>query len=99
MKQTSAARSKGTKTNHAAQLVPAPGTKLREMWDLFQSHRGLVVKRVISQWDYARLSSLRDVYGLDIRLIRRRHWCLVGEWLEDGTYVDYVAPNQEDLEG
>jgi hypothetical protein len=42
------------------------------------------------------LFQLRDFYGLDIRCIRYGKWCLCGEWVVGGGYIDYVAARHQD---
>lgn len=90
MRQMSVARSqnKGRLIYHGE---PKPGTALRKVWDLFQASRGRVIIHVFSKHQSVQVSYLRDVYGLDLRSFGDHRWCLVGEWLEDGTYVDYLT--------
>ncbi len=87
VRQMSAAQAAGR--GGAYRPEPTAGTAAREVWDLFQAARGQVIV-----YDFVNggiLTSLRDYYGLDLRSAGRHRWCLVGEWLHDGTYVDYVA--------
>ena len=90
----SAAEAQGKKFT-AYQAEPSVGTKAREIWDLFQASRGKVI-----EFDAAahtkNISALRNYYGLDLRRIKKHRWCLVGEWLHDGTYVDYVAEPEKE---
>ncbi len=78
------------------QAVPKPGTKTREIWDLFDRSRGKVITHRIEPGQRHLIKVMRITYGLDIRACGPHRWCLVGEWLEDGTYADYLAVNQEE---
>lgn len=70
------------------QAAPREGTKLREVYDLFQANKG----RVISFTRPAAYitESLTDYYGLDLRCVGYRKWVLAGEWFGK-IYVDYVS--------
>lgn len=89
MKQLSAAQLKA----HVApsQRVPKPGTQLRATYDYFMRHKGMPVEYDGGGANNIRLGQLRDFYGLDIRRIRKRTYCLCGEHLSNGVYIDYVA--------
>lgn len=83
---------------------PRPGTRLRELYDLLQSHKGKPVpvfgfgSRSVLQ---PALNQLRDFYGLDIRLTKgvRKHgnripeFTLVGEWFGK-VYIDYMVKGE-----
>jgi hypothetical protein len=69
--------------------IPREGTRLREIWDLLQANRGVVVTLNLTK-DSAAIEQLRSFYGLDLRrILHNKHWCLCGEWI-DGKYIDYV---------
>ncbi len=87
MKQTSVGRLRGRSSNHY-QAEPRPGTRLRVAWDLLQAHRGQLISYPFRS---EIIKNLRHSYGLDVRNYGYHEWCLVGEWLADATYVDYVA--------
>ena len=95
MKEQSAARAKGNMMGGGGNAAPHEGTKLRALYDLFMANKGIVIEKPITMGEppgriYARLSALRDFYGLDIRKIRNGHWVLAGEWF-GRVYVDYIA--------
>ncbi len=75
--------------------VPAEGSALRELYDLFYANRGRVI-----EWKYnckaagRTIDDLRDYYGMDIRRIRNSRWILAGEWF-GRVYIDYVAERIE----
>lgn len=75
---------------HKSRRVPADGTELRKLYDLFCRNKGEVITQVFTSGTYASLEQLRNFYGLDIRRITNRKWCLVGEWFGN-RYVDYLA--------
>jgi hypothetical protein len=68
--------------------VPREGTKIREVYDLFQANKGLPIAFTIAKHQ-GRIPNLVDYYGLDIRCIRDGTWVLAGEWF-GRVYVDYV---------
>lgn len=88
-------RSKG----HSAmlQIAPREGTRLRAIYDLFQSNKGKPVE-YHSTVDKAAIPKLIDFYGLDIRCLqngssrtgRKSQWVLAGEWFGK-VYIDYIA--------
>jgi hypothetical protein len=90
MRTISAARMKGNGMGHTNR-IPREGTHLRKIWDLFQSTPGVVIPMVLLGKNKNTLFQLRDFYGLDIRCIRYGKWCLCGEWVQGGGYIDYVA--------
>ena len=74
---------------------PRPGTKIREIYDLFWANRGRPIKWIgCNQTEYmhhsSRLEYLKSSYGLDIRRLRNGTWILAGEWVGKG-YVDYTV--------
>lgn len=73
---------------------PAPGTKLRETWDLFQANRGKPIQISFSARGHNRrqLDDLRDYYFLDIISPQRGYWMLAGRWIGD----DYESYTQTD---
>lgn len=93
-----ASRIKGHRSGPVPQQIPAEGSELRKLHDLFQSRRGEAIE--INRHRYNQLGSmiqnLIDYYGLDIRLLRRGHkergglYILAGEWF-GSRYEDYVA--------
>jgi hypothetical protein len=95
MRTISAARMKGNSMGHANK-VPTQGSRLRKIWDMFQGSRGVVLKVGLPQEDKNAIQQLRDFYGLDIRCIKYGHWCLCGEWVVGGGYIDYVAARHQD---
>lgn len=69
--------------------VPREGTKLREVYDLFQANKGRVVHFTRPRSSDV-IAHLIDFYGLDILCLKRGHWVLAGEWFGK-IYVDYLA--------
>lgn len=79
------------------QAVPNEGTRLRLIFDFFQSNKGHPV-----EWTHGRdtgaVVKLTDFYGLDIRCVqkgdrrtgRKSIYVLAGEWFGK-VYVDYIA--------
>lgn len=108
MRCATAAEIKAGKNHCAAQrdLIPREGTRIREVYDLFQSRRGLPVEFQTTDTaaDKTILIRLIDTYRMDIRCIRkgsrrvgrRSLWLLAGEWF-GRVYVDYVAQHLESL--
>jgi hypothetical protein len=78
------------------QALPREGTRLRFLYDLFQSNRGKIVSFSLARAGKD-VASLVDFYGLDIRTIGKRRWLLAGEW-QGKEYVDYVLAEQEKRE-
>jgi hypothetical protein len=79
--------------------LPRPGSRLATLYDLFFAHKGEVVDvRLIEFPNVTKrahcILRLRDVYGLDIRMVRQFHFMLVGEWC-DNVYLDYLAERLE----
>lgn len=68
------------------QSLPREGTKLREVYDLFQANKGVAIS---FKRDHA-VYFLVDFYGLDIRCVRQGQWVLAGEWFGK-VYQDYIA--------
>jgi hypothetical protein len=91
MHTTSAAQMKGTKRGVKFNNgKPREGSRMRELYDLFYNNKGKIVDFCATDTNGAsRLSYLTDIYGLDIRRIRKNKWCLVGEWFGK-VYVDYT---------
>lgn len=91
MKVESVAKFKGSyRGNHKSRRIPADGTELRKLYNLFYRNKGKVITHVFDPVSYASMDQLRNFYGLDIRKIAYRKWCLVGEWFGK-DYVDYLA--------
>jgi DNA-binding CsgD family transcriptional regulator len=76
---------------------PRPHTKLGVLYDLFKAQPGIIIECTMQQLfpdDHksaisARVVRLRTDYGLDIRRLPHKRWCLVGEWIGD-IYIDYT---------
>jgi len=95
MKGQSAAGLKGYHTNRDLSAPPKAGSVRRALYDLLMQHKAETVDIRGLQFTnrhmrLAALSALREEYGLDIRLQRRFHYMLVGEWC-GRVYVDYLA--------
>lgn len=91
MKVESVASFKGSRVgNRKTRKDPADGTALRKLYDLFYRNKGKVITHVFTSQSYGALNQLRDFYGLDIRKIAQRKWCLVGEWFGK-DYIDYLV--------
>lgn len=69
--------------------VPGEGTKIREIYDLFQANKGRVISFSFGR-NQKILKNLIDFYGLDIRNIGQCKWVLAGEWFGK-VYVDYIT--------
>jgi|SRR5882724_8899568 len=79
------------------QDIPREGTHLREVYDLFQSSKGVPI-----EWSPGNrgkyIMDLTDFYGLDIRRLqsgnsrsgRKSQYVLAGEWI-GRVYIDYIA--------
>jgi hypothetical protein len=83
--------------------APLHGTKLRKTYDRLKGKPGLLVKAGRT----GQLFQLRDTYGLDIRAFKtsrakgrgwKSRWCLAGEYVAGGRYIDYVAERWKDKE-
>src|ERR1051325_3444783 len=86
-----AASAKGKSTNKK-RSEPRTGTKIRELYDLFQSNRGVPIDYCTTDNRgavHTRMEVLMDSYGLDIRRIRNGKWVLAGEWFGK-AYIDYI---------
>ena len=97
MKQMSATEIKTNRIN--SQKIPKPGTRIRKLYDKFQRKKGRVItvdykQYVNSGTFHTMIHSLTDFYGLDIRHMGCRQWCLLGEWFGK-EYKDYIAENME----
>lgn len=87
---------KGTGRPHGDH--PAEGSYLHKLFQLLHDHKGRPVRVYWKQWfldsrQYAgALTSLEDIYGLDIRDVPgKKGWkILAGEWFGK-VYIDYVA--------
>ena len=95
MKAISAAEMKGYHSGRDLSAPPKEGSNRRALYDLLMAHKAEVVDiRGIPftnrQMRLAAICALRAEYGLDIRLQRRFHYMLVGEWC-GRVYVDYLA--------
>lgn len=96
MRTTSAAWIKGKSRGlQVLQKIPRPGTRLREIYDLFYDNRGIPVHFSTSHKDPkmnngTNLIQLRDLYGMDIRRLKKNTYILAGEWF-DTEYKDYIA--------
>jgi hypothetical protein len=69
--------------------APREGTKLRQLYDLFQANKGQAVFFNRSRQDCRRFNDLTDYYGLEIQQVRRGQWILAGEWFGN-DFVDYT---------
>ena len=79
------------KGGRVLQKIPAKGTRLRQIYDLFQASQGLPVKLSLSKNDVkGTFSQLINFYGMDIRHIAKHEWVLAGEWI-GRVYIDYIA--------
>ena len=91
MHVTSAAVAKGYYSK-PINRKPRRGTKIRKVYDKFYFKKGKVINYVNSDPNNRQIIiQLTDVYGLDIRCIKKGKWCLVGEWF-GMTYIDYTQP-------
>lgn len=92
MKCASAADVKGHNCNRFKTSLPKAGTKLREVYDLFQANKGIILDGTLKELgvEHGGVLPLIDYYGLDISHLGHRKWCLVGEWF-GSTYIDYLA--------
>jgi hypothetical protein len=91
------------------QRVPRPGTRLRELYDLFHVYRGEPRPFILTRCDRILMEQLSLFYGLDIRNLGPTKnqipgsgrgpsiWVLAGEWF-GRHYVDYIAERIEKLE-
>ena len=68
--------------------APREGTKLREVYDLFQANKGRVIPFTRPSGNVT--DNLTDYYGLDLRCVGYGQWVLAGEWF-GRIYVDYVS--------
>jgi hypothetical protein len=89
---TSAATLKGNNKGRLLKDKPREGTRTRRIYDMFYDNKGKVIDFCTTKNpDAVIIPQLTDVYGLDIRRIRKNKWCLVGEWFGK-VYVDYTQP-------
>lgn len=99
MRCQTVSRAKG-KAHGVLQQKPREGTRLRQVYDLFQANKGTPIEFHVRMFgpDPNIVNKLMDFYGLDIRRIRSGSsrvgrvstWVLAGEWF-GRVYVDYVA--------
>lgn len=93
---------KGCKNGKPLQK-PKAGTKIRKLYDMFMQRKGEIVEGKLMDFADVKNSSqvsfvirnLNDIYGLDIRRISSKKYCLVGEWFGK-DYIDYVAARHKD---
>jgi hypothetical protein len=90
------------------QKIPRQGTKIRELWDLFQNKRGeVVIFPLNTLYNKSVLNALTDFYGLDIRCLSHKsagrgkgscpgQWILAGEWFGN-EYKDYIAEKRKNI--
>lgn len=98
MRTESPARAKSSKG--VLRFVPREGTKLRELYDLLQSRRGLPIEIPITRvFPISSIAQLTDFYGLDIRRLGPgyKRWILAGEWF-GLEYRDYIAARLQEAE-
>lgn len=88
------------------QEKPRQGSRVRYFYDLLMASKGVPVdlgissKKKESGGDAARLQTLINCYGLDIRVAQYKHgskpklYVLAGEWF-GSVYVDYIAEAME----
>lgn len=105
MRTPSVASIKNNKLGRIRQQEPREGSKLRQVYDQLTQHPGAPICLRECYPDLAKLAmaitQLQDFYGLDVRswnaLTHQRKgapagtYMLVGEYTEDGQYVDYIA--------
>jgi hypothetical protein len=102
MRCATVAQMKSNGKHGAHSDVPNEGTHTREVYDLLQSNKGLPVEYMQKASNPRVLTSLRDFYGLDVRIIkqgnkrvgRKSTYVLAGEWF-GRVYVDYIAAHIE----
>lgn len=71
---------------------PAMGSTRRLIYDLLKSSPGEPIELPLDLRNkYTVIQALREVYGLDVRSYNNGRYWLVGEWLADGTYIDYIV--------
>lgn len=88
------------KHNKPRRNIPREGSKIRKMYDLFMTNKGVILELTMRTKDpnNTRITQLIDFYGLDIRClsnskgskIKTSKWVLAGEWFGK-VYVDYVV--------
>lgn len=78
---------KGSRAGRTAQPRPQPGTALGDAFDLFQANKALPI---LFSHRGRNITDLVDYYGLDIRRVGKKQYCLVGEWFGK-IYIDYLA--------
>lgn len=68
---------------------PKEGTKLRDLYELFMSNKGIVLEVNNTEHPYAAkaIDQLNDFYDLDIKKIKRGQWRLCGQYVGK----EYVA--------
>src|ERR1700743_2881068 len=73
---------------------PDPNSKIGRIYDLLQPGRIVPRDDLVAITKTKNFNSvieyLRNSYGLDVRRIRHREWCRVGEYV-NGEYVDHIA--------
>lgn len=81
-----------------SQLAPREGTLIRGYYDAFIQNKGMPVRLSFNNRFIA--AQLTDVYGLDIRCLKKGRggstWILAGEWFGK-TYVDYIRSTSEGI--
>lgn len=92
MRLVPASHLKGRATKIVASM-PREGTKLRELYDLFQSNKGQVIAINRTKQTGRRFEDLIDFYGLDIQHVRLGQWILAGEWFGE-NYVSYLRSSR-----
>lgn len=71
--------------------LPRPGSKLRELYDMFKLNKGKIVNYDNYKTGSSMIRSLTDFYGCDIRHLKVKKYMLAGEYI-DGKYVSYFEP-------
>jgi len=95
MRTETAAQAKGIRRVTHSHDIPREGTRLRRLYDLFVSNKGVPIEAPLSFFEGGNgggrlFADLIDFYGLDIRKIHNGKWVLAGEWL-GRRYIDYIA--------
>lgn len=70
--------------------LPREGTYVREVYDLFHSHKGIPIRFIAPRPARTVLTKLSDFYGMDVRRIRNGVYVFAGEWFGK-VYIDYIA--------
>lgn len=81
---------KNPRAKIAIQRLPKAGSKVRELFDLFQQFKGqLIDLGTFDKLIWLRIKYLKDMYGMDIVHVSKGRWRLHGEYV-GSKYVIYV---------